>query len=212
MLVLGSATVGKYSIHMTAMKLRYVKWDWGLSVDIYDWQMDDAVIPCPRKWKYTKDAWDITVNFFRNLKWRCEPSCGVSIYELAYQFWKQHHFVPPEVLKDTSGTFMLLPNWLRFFIREAAKVHLSLCPPAVCWQARLVLYSSTNFPYGRFFGGRPFFSDLQLYDLATFISDLPNCGKAAANLKRPLNAIYPLRLQGASSCTHLLRKGEIFYS
>ena len=189
MLVLGSATVGKYSIHMTAMKLRYVKWDWGLSVDIYDWQMDDAVIPCPRKWKYTKDAWDITVNFFRNLKWRCEPSCGVSIYELAYQFWKQHHFVPPEVLKDTSGTFMLLPNWLRFFIREAAKVHLSLCSPAVCWQSRLVLYSSTNFPYGRLFGGRPFFSDLQLCDLATFISDLPNCGKAGANWKRPLNAI-----------------------
>ena len=174
---------------MVAMRLRYVKWDWGLPVDIYQWQMIDQPIPLPTKWKYSKHAWDVTVKFFQNLKWRCEASCGVSIYELAYHFWKSCHFIPPEVLKDTSGTFMLLPNWLRFFIREAAKIHLVLCPPAVCWQARLVLYSSTNFPYGRFYGGRPHFCDLQLCDLASFISDLPNCGKAAANWKRPLNVI-----------------------
>ena len=63
-----------------------------------------------------------------------------------------------------------------------------------------------TFRYGRYFwyfGGRPYFNDLQFPDLAIFTMELPNCGKAAANWKRPLNAIRWGDKEPCMGCTHL---------
>ena len=68
---------------------------------------------------------------------------GVSIYELTYRahcFWTCYYFVPPDILKDTSGIFTPLSIWLRLFIPETAKVDLTYIMSPSC-----VLASSVGF-------------------------------------------------------------------
>ena len=70
---------------------------------------------------------------------------GVSIYGLTYRahyFWTCYYFVPPDILKDTSGIFTPLSIWLRLFIPETAKVDLTYIMSPSC-----VLASSVGFVY-----------------------------------------------------------------
>lgn len=43
---------------LTSMKMRYVKWDQELPADLFDWRLEDELIACSGKGKFSKHAWD----------------------------------------------------------------------------------------------------------------------------------------------------------
>ena len=171
------------------LRNRFVKWDWNLNRNLYTWTMNKEPKDPPKKWGYSRESWDVTLHFWQNLEWRTGDGVTMSIYELSFVFWMEHRFLVPEVLNNSAGTFILFPNWMRFFLREAKKSKISLVPPSVEWQARKCTYLSATFPYGRFVGGRAFIADRSMLALANFISNLPEGGKSALHWSRPLNSL-----------------------
>lgn len=77
-----------------AMMNRFVRWDWNLSLSSFGWRMNQSNIPIPKGWKYSADSWYQTTSFFQGLHWRVGDT-GLSVYELAFEFWMQKRFVPP---------------------------------------------------------------------------------------------------------------------
>lgn len=171
-----------------SLKNRFVKWDWNLNRNVYTWTMGNDPWEPPKKWAYSRESWDVTLRFWQSLEWRTGEGVAMSIYEVSFVFWLKCRFIVPEVLNNSAGTFLLFPNWMRFFLREAKKLGISLFPPAITWQARKCTYLSATFPYGRFWGGRAFIADHHLIALADFITSIGS--KASAQQwSRPLSCI-----------------------
>ena len=157
----------------------------------------------PKKWAYSRESWDVTLKFWQSLEWRTGDGAAMSVYEISLVFWLEHRFIVPEVLNNSAGTFLLFPNWMRFFLREVKKMGFPLFPPSVEWQARKCTYLSATFPYGRFLGGRAFIADHHLIALANFVSNLPNGGKTALQWSRPFinSSLRRQRALGSNRCS-----------
>ena len=175
------------SRHRTLMN-RFVRWDWNLSRDQFSWRMNQSSIPKPKGWKFSDISWNETTSFFQGLQWRT-GNTGLSVYELAFEFWLQKRFVPPCVSKNTEGMFQCIVDWLRHVLRCLVKTKISICPQSVTWMPRKCLYLSQTYPYGKWHGGRTYIGSEHMIQLATFISNLPNHGSNAAAWKVAISSL-----------------------
>ena len=167
---------------------RFVRWDWKLDRNLFGWQMSQSPIPLPRGWKYSVDSWMQTASFFQGLRWRTGDT-GLSVYELAFEFWLQKRFIPPCISKDTEGLFQCIVDWLRHVMRSFVKAKVKICPEQVTWMPRKCLYLSQTYPYGKWQGGRIYFESGNMAKLAAFISSLPNHGSNHAAWKVQISAL-----------------------
>ena len=96
---------------------------------------------------------------------------------------------PPCVSKNTEGMFQCIVDWLRHVLRCLVKAKISICPQSVTWMPRKCLYLSQTYPYGKWHGGRTYFGSEHMFQLATFISNLPNHGSNAAAWKVAISSL-----------------------
>lgn len=171
-----------------ALMNRFVRWDWKLAKSAFGWRMDQSNIPVPRVWKYSADSWNQTTSFFQGLHWRIGDT-GLSVYELAFEFWMQKRFVPPCVSRNTEGFFQCIVDWLRHVLRSFVKAKVKICPDQVTWMPRKCLYLSQTYPYGKWHGGRIYFESEHMVKLAAFISTLQNHGSNHAAWRVQISAL-----------------------
>ena len=129
------------------------------------------------------------MTFFQQQKWAVGDDYQMSIYEVAFHFWKSVKMVPPESGKGKPDSFLIIVRWLRMVIRECKKLRISLWPDGINYEPRKALFLSHTFPYGRFTRGRLLATNSQLAEFGRFISSLPNGGSSAASWDRPVNSI-----------------------
>ena len=172
----------------TDVRTRFVRWPWNDNEALYNWSIPPENIGHPKKWAFDKKWWDITLGFFRRQRWAL-GDYQMSIYEVAFHFWKDVKMMPPECASGNAGCFLLIVRWIRMVIREAKKLKLHLWPVDINYEPRKALFLSHTFPYGRFSGGRLFASNAQLAAFGRFIAVLPNGGNSATSWDRPVNAI-----------------------
>ena len=110
------------------VKSRFVKWPWNDNVDLYRWKMPGVNVNPPKKWPYNAKWWTITINFFKQQKWAQFDSYQMSIYEVAFHFWKSVKMVSPECAKGNPDFFLLIVRWIRMVIRECKKLKVHLWP------------------------------------------------------------------------------------
>ena len=167
----------------------YPKWDWNLPKEIYSWRMLQVDASPPKSWTFTQELWNITLQFFKDLQWRCDDNTGLSIYELSFHFYRRFRICPPEINKGTANSFLVLPGWLRHCLRTFKKCGIQVAPDGISFEPRKALYAGAYFPYGRWCGARVFVESHDLRSLANFILSLPGGGKSAADWNRRLSSI-----------------------
>ena len=167
----------------------YPKWDWNLPREIYKWSMIQVDVPPPKYWTFTKELWNVTLQFFKDLQWRCDENVGLSIYELSFHFYRRFRICPPEINNGTANSFLVLPGWLRHCLRTFKKCGIKVAPDGIDFEPRKALFAGAYFPYGRWFGARVFVESQDLRSLANFILSLPDGGKSAASWNRGLSSI-----------------------
>ena len=69
---------------------------------------------------------------------------------MAFHFWKDVKMVPPNSGHGSSDSFLHIVKWVRFVIREAKKLQISLWPDDITYEPQKALFLSHTFPYGRF--------------------------------------------------------------
>ena len=168
---------------------RFVRWPWNDNCSLYRWMMPQGTINQPKKWLFKEQWWKISMTFFQQQKWAVGDDYQMSIYEVAFHFWKSVKMVPPESGKGKPDSFLLIVRWLRMVIRECKKLRISLWPDGINYEPRKALFLSHTFPYGRFTRGRLLATNSQLAEFGRFISSLPNGGSSAASWDRPVNSI-----------------------
>lgn len=173
----------------TDVQARFVRWPWNDNVALYRWSMSNDNINPPKKWPFDAKWWKTTLSFFQQHKWAVAEDYQMSIYEVAFHFWKTVKMVPPECAKGNPDSFLLIARWIRMVVRECAKLKIRLWPSSLNYEPRKALFLSYTFPYGRFSGGRLYASNAQLAAFGRFIAVLPNGGKSAASWDRPVNGI-----------------------
>ena len=171
------------------VKNRFPKWDWGLQPAVYHWKMSQENFLPPRSWKFSTELWQCTLRFFQRLQWRVDADASLSIYEVAFIFFRQSRCCPPEINQNTAGNFLVLPGWLRHCLREYKKMKINVAPPNCEFQPRKATFCGARFPYGRWVGGRAFLGDHELRALGSFILSLPNGGRAASDWAQSLNRV-----------------------
>lgn len=173
----------------TDIQSRFVRWPWNDNEALYNWSMAAGNIGQPKKWAFSTTWWNTTLDFFRRQRWTRGGDYQMSIYEVAFHFWKDVKMVPPECAKGNPDSFLLIVRWIRMVIRECKKLKVQLWPGSINYEPRKALFLSHTFPYGRFSGGRLFASNAQLAAFGRFIALLPNGGSAATSWDRPVNSI-----------------------
>eukprot|EP00438_Fugacium_kawagutii_P027849 Skav201822 [mRNA] locus=scaffold1071:375456:377057:+ [translate_table: standard] len=160
---------------------RFVKWDWNLPQSVFNWTPIQQQIPVPGSWPHDAAWWHNTVNFFQQIHWRTGElaACCFSVFELAFLFWIRTRLIPPATNEESNGTFMLLVNWLRCFLRT---IDLSLILPGNAqFRAKQKSWCSQTFPKGTLMGVRAYLTSTEMHKFAHFVSSLSNNGKSIAD-------------------------------
>lgn len=160
---------------------RFVRWDWDLPRDVFQWSPQGVQLHKPPKWQFSDCWWNDTLNFFFNLQWRCgeATTCCTSVFELAFVFWVRLKRVPPATGDTPTGTFLIMVNWLRQFFRTVR--HDAILPPDARFRAKQKSWLSQTYPKGTIQGGRIFLTSSEMHLFAKFVASLPNNGRTAAD-------------------------------
>ena len=136
---------------------RFGKWDWRVPQQIYEWKFQcGEARPPPIKWKFSSDTRRISIDFLKSLQWRIGDTGG-SIWELGFLYWRQQRQLPAATGKNTTGSFMVIIQWLRVIFRGLHKLGLHPYPAEVQYQTRKRYSLTRNFPLARLTVAESFF-------------------------------------------------------
>lgn len=163
------------------LQRRFHSWDWHCPVELFDWQSAETVGDQPPKWKFHSRFWQFSCNFFLALKWKVGEDHQMSIYRLAYQFWRMSPMTPHAVDQKKSGSFLNIVEWLRYCLKQFQDAGKQFLPPSVKYDGRKIFCCNGYYPKGTFVGGTAFMNREDMFHFARFLKLHPSASRSSAS-------------------------------